>query len=118
MPYVVPSWLRDHVQVPPDASAEQTAADLVRGGREEEQILQAGITGPVVVGLVLGVTAQTQKNGKTIDGCRVDVGGHNPADAQSRGILCGAHNFGPGDGVVVALPGAVLPCGFEMSVRI
>lgn len=117
MPYVVPSWLRDHVQVPPDASAEQIAADLVRVGLEEEQILQATITGPVVVGRVLEVTAKTQKNGKTINWCRVDVGGHNPADAQSRGIVCGAHNFGPGDAVVVALPGAVLPGGFEISAR-
>ena len=31
--------------------------------------------------------------------------------------MCGAHNFAPGDRVVVALPGAVLPGGFEISAR-
>src|SRR5205823_5077551 len=32
-------------------------------------------------------------------------------------IVCGAHNFGPGDHVVVALPGAVLPGGFTITAR-
>lgn len=35
----------------------------------------------------------------------------------SRGIVCGALNFAIGDLVVVALPGTVLPGGFEISAR-
>ena len=35
----------------------------------------------------------------------------------SRGIVCGAHNFEVGDMVVVALPGAVLPGGFQIAAR-
>src|SRR3712207_7111063 len=34
-----------------------------------------------------------------------------------QGIVCGAHNFAPGDLVVVVLPGGVLPGGFEISDR-
>ncbi|MFV0253140.1 MAG: phenylalanine--tRNA ligase subunit beta [Beutenbergiaceae bacterium] len=120
MPYVPITWLRDHVEVPQGTSAEQLAADLVRVGLEEEAVVPAAVTGPLVVGRVLEVTAEPQKNGKTINWCRVDVGAHNDADADggpSRGIVCGAHNFGPGDAVVVALPGAVLPGDFAIAAR-
>src|SRR5699024_8629880 len=75
------------------------------------------ITGPVVVGRVREITKEEHSNGKSIAWCQVDVGEHNPEDAETRGIVCGAHNFGPGDAVVVALPGAVLPGGFEISAR-
>ncbi len=34
-----------------------------------------------------------------------------------QGIVCGAHNFAPGDLVVVILPGGVLPGDFEISAR-
>ena len=34
-----------------------------------------------------------------------------------RGIICGARNFAQGDLVVVALPGTVLPGGFEIASR-
>ena len=43
-----------------------------------------------------------------------------PASASGywpRGIVCGALNFAPGDVVVVALPGSVLPGGFELGSR-
>ena len=36
---------------------------------------------------------------------------------EPQGIVCGAHNFAPGDLVVVVLPGGVLPGGFEISAR-
>jgi phenylalanyl-tRNA synthetase beta chain len=42
---------------------------------------------------------------------------YNTPEGEPRGIVCGAHNFKPGDLVVVALPGAVLPGPFPISAR-
>ncbi|HET8600706.1 MAG TPA: phenylalanine--tRNA ligase subunit beta [Segeticoccus sp.] len=113
------SWLRDYVDVPADATAAQVAASLVRMGLEEEALHGGDIEGPLVVGRVLELTPEKQKNGKTINWCRVDVGenGQRLTDGTPQGIVCGAHNFAVGDLVVVVLPGAVLPGGFEISAR-
>ena len=46
---------------------------------------------------------EPQKNGKTINWCTVDVGDAN-GTGEPQGIVCGAHNFAPGDLVVVVLP--------------
>ena len=121
MPRIPLSWLADHVAVPPGTTAERLAADLVRVGLEEEAVHPAAVAGPLVVGQVVEMTAESQKNGKTIQWCRVDVGDHNErADDGSRiprGIVCGADNFAAGDRVVVALPGAVLPGPFPITAR-
>ncbi len=116
MPRIVMDWLAEHVELPADLTADRLAADLVRVGLEEEAVHGAAVTGPLVVGQVLEVTPEPQKNGKTINWCQVDVGEHN-VDGAPRGIVCGAHNFGVGDLVVVALPGAVLPGPFAISSR-
>ncbi|HEY9562137.1 MAG TPA: phenylalanine--tRNA ligase subunit beta, partial [Nocardioides sp.] len=79
------------------------------------------ITGPLVVGKVLSIEKEPQKNGKVINWCAVDVGAQLNAvhgtEADGVGIVCGAHNFVEGDLVVVCLPGAVLPGNFEISAR-
>lgn len=106
------SWLREFVDVPADATPEDVHAALVRVGLEEEDIHTFEISGPVVVGQVISAEPEPQSNGKTINWCQVDVG-----EAEPRGIVCGAHNFGPGDKVVVSLPGAVLPGPFPISAR-
>ena len=59
---------------------------------------------------------EPQTNGKTINWCTVDVGSAN-GTGEPQGIVCGAHNFAPGDLVVVILPGGVLPGPFEISAR-
>ncbi len=107
------SWLRELVALPPATTTQQIADALTRVGLQVERIEATGadITGPVVVGRVLEFVDEPQKNGKIIRWCQVDVG-EGP-----RGIICGAHNFAAGDAVVVALPGAVLPGGFEISAR-
>ncbi|QCB93860.1 phenylalanine--tRNA ligase subunit beta [Cellulomonas shaoxiangyii] len=122
MPRIPLSWLGEHVALPAGLTAEQLAADLVRVGLEEEAVHASGVTGPLVVGQVVDLTPEPQKNGKTINWCHVDVGAHNDLDGDGnptvpRGIVCGAHNFGAGDRVVVALPGAVLPGPFPISAR-
>ena len=53
MPYVPLEWLRQYVQVRPGTDATALAADLVKVGLEEEQIVPARVTGPLVVGKVL-----------------------------------------------------------------
>ena len=126
MPYVPLEWLRQYVQVRPGTDAAALAADLVKVGLEEEQIVPARVTGPLVVGKVLTQEPKEQSNGKVINYCRVDVGeqyndapgtGKEPSDLPSRGIICGAHNFKPGNSVVVSLPGAVLPGDFKIAAR-
>ncbi|MFE7508795.1 phenylalanine--tRNA ligase subunit beta [Promicromonospora sp. NPDC057488] len=117
MPLIVKDWLADHVELPAGLSAEQLAADLVKVGLEEEAIHPAAVTGPLVVGRVLEMTPEPQKNGKTINWCRVDVGPEHNDEQGARGIVCGAHNFGVGDLVAVSLPGTVLPGPFPIAAR-
>jgi phenylalanyl-tRNA synthetase beta chain len=110
------SFLRDHAGLQPTTSVAQVFQALVRVGLEEEAVHGGDIAGPVVVGEVLSVEPEPQKNGKTINWCQVRVAPGDGADAV-RGIVCGAHNFAVGDQVVVALPGAVLPGGFAIAAR-
>jgi phenylalanyl-tRNA synthetase beta chain len=117
VPLIVKDWLADHVELPAGLTAEQLAADLVKVGLEEEAIHPAAVTGPLVVGRVLEMTPEPQKNGKTINWCRVDVGPEHNDEQGARGIVCGAHNFGVGDLVAVSLPGTVLPGPFPIAAR-
>ncbi|MGP9694930.1 phenylalanine--tRNA ligase subunit beta [Brachybacterium sp. AOP25-B2-12] len=129
MPRIPLSWIGEHTPLADGADAEAVAAALVSVGLEEEAIFGAQVTGPLVVGRVLDLVKEPQKNGKTINWCRVDVGpahdveADDPKDPQpgperpSRGIICGAHNFVAGDLVVVALPGTVLPGPFPIAAR-
>ena len=112
------SWIRDYVDLPADVTTEQLAARLTALGLKLEAIEKPGeqIRGPLVVGKVLTMEAEPQKNGKTIEWCTVDVGDAN-GSGEPQGIVCGAHNFAPGDLVVVILPGGVLPGDFEISAR-
>lgn len=106
-------WLHSLVDLPEDITTEQLGAALTRIGLQVERIEKIGdVSGPIVVGRVLEFSEKEQKNGKVIRWCQVDVGEDEP-----RGIICGAHNFAPGDLVVVSLPGAVLPGGFEITAR-
>ncbi|MEZ0579928.1 phenylalanine--tRNA ligase subunit beta [Nocardioides sp. MH1] len=112
------SWIKEYVDLPADVTTEQLTDRLTDLGLKLEAIHSAGdaITGPLVVGRVLTMEPEPQKNGKTINWCTVDVGGAN-GTGEPQGIVCGAHNFAPGDLVVVILPGGVLPGDFEISAR-
>ena len=104
------SWIRDYADLPADLSSDELARRLTALGLKLEALERPGaeITGPLVVGRVLTMEAEPQKNGKTINWCTVDVGDAN-GSGEPQGIVCGAHNFAPGDLVVVVLPGGVLP---------
>ncbi|HIY94185.1 MAG TPA: phenylalanine--tRNA ligase subunit beta [Candidatus Rothia avicola] len=122
------SWLREYAPVPADASAEDVMATLVKVGLEEEDVHRPTdeLTGPIVVGQVLSMEPETHSNGKTVNWCQVRVvpegqkqtlTGKGIEESGVQGIICGAHNFKPGDKVVVTLPGAVLPGGFAITAR-
>lgn len=112
------SWILDHVDVPAGTTTDDITHRLTLTGLKLEAIESPGrdITGPLVVGRVLTMEPEPQKNGKTINWCTVDVGDAN-GTGEPQGIVCGAHNFAPGDLVVTVLPGGVLPGGFEISAR-
>jgi phenylalanyl-tRNA synthetase beta chain len=105
-------WLAEYVDVPAGTSVEDLDTAFVRLGLEVEEIHRPeGVTGPLVIGKVLEIEELAGFK-KPIRFTRVDVG-----EAEPRGIVCGATNFAAGDSVVVALPGAVLPGGFEIAAR-
>ena len=108
------SWLRAVVATPATEGSHEVAERFVRAGFEVDSIeVEGSVSGPLVVGEIVSFDDEPQSNGKTIRWCQVQVS----EGAQPRGIVCGAHNFAAGDRVVVALPGAVLPGGFEISAR-
>ncbi|MDR0837289.1 MAG: phenylalanine--tRNA ligase subunit beta [Propionibacteriaceae bacterium] len=113
------SWIRELADLPAGLSNAELATAFTRAGLQVEHIEcpADAITGPVVVGQVLDLVEEPQKNGKTIRWCHVDCGPHNPESEPSRGIVCGALNFAVGDFVAVALDGAVLPGGFAIAAR-
>jgi phenylalanyl-tRNA synthetase beta chain len=108
------SWLREHAALPGEVTGRDLAERLTLAGLEVETVDHPGrdLAGPLVVGRVLSFEEESHSNGKTVRWCTVDTG-----DGDPHGIVCGALNFAVGDLVVVALPGAVLPGGFEIGAR-
>lgn len=112
------SWILEYVDVPDGTTTDELTARLTLTGLKLEAVVSPGrdISGPLVIGRVLTMDPEPQKNGKTINWCTVDVGEAN-GTGDPQGIVCGAHNFKPGDLVVTILPGGVLPGGFEIGAR-
>jgi len=112
------SWIMEYVDVPAGTTTDVITRRLTMTGLKLEAVHSPGaaITGPLVVGRVLTKEPEPQKNGKVINWCTVDVADAN-GTGEPQGIVCGAHNFEPGDLVVVVLPGAVLPGDFAISAR-
>lgn len=103
------NWLKEYVDIP--WSPEELADRLTMAGLEVEGVtsLNPGLDN-VVVGRVLEVVLHP--NADKLNVCQVDVG-----EGQPRQIVCGAPNVSQGQTVAVALPGAVLPGGFEIGSR-
>ncbi|MCG5218840.1 phenylalanine--tRNA ligase subunit beta [Streptosporangium sp. KLBMP 9127] len=105
------SWLREYVDLPA-VTAQEVADRLTAAGLKLETIVSHGHEiKNVVVGEVLDIEELADFR-KPVRHCQVEVG-----EAAPRGIICGAVNFSIGDRVPVALPGSVLPGGFEISAR-
>ncbi|WP_433422984.1 phenylalanine--tRNA ligase subunit beta [Microtetraspora malaysiensis] len=105
------SWLREYVDLPA-VTAQEVADKLTSAGLKLEAITAHGHEiKNVVVGQVVVIEELTGFK-KPIRHCLVEVG-----EAAPREIVCGATNFSEGAIVPVALPGAVLPGGFEIGAR-
>jgi phenylalanyl-tRNA synthetase beta chain len=111
------SWLREYVDLPATETGRDVQAKLISAGLEVETVEQLGadLKGPLVVGQVLTIE-ELEGFKKPIRFCTVDVGQAN-GTGEPQEIVCGARNFSVGDKVVVVLPGAVLPGGFEIAAR-
>jgi phenylalanyl-tRNA synthetase beta chain len=113
------SWLLEYAAVPEPVDAGEVARRLTAVGLEVEGIEQVGHDiSSVVVARVLEIEELTGHK-KPIRYCRVTTGGSSAADATGasteRWVICGAVNFTVGDLVPLAVPGAVLAGGFEIS---
>ena len=113
------SWLLEYAPVPSPIDIADVARRLTAAGLEVESFESVGhdVRG-VVVAQVLSVEELPGLK-KPIRYCRVAVSSSqldSPADEAS-GVICGAVNFSAGDRVALALPGAVLPGGFEIGAR-
>ncbi|MGH2815232.1 MAG: phenylalanine--tRNA ligase subunit beta, partial [Actinomycetota bacterium] len=102
------SWLADHVDV--NVSPEALADKLTFAGVEIETVDRVGedLAG-IVTARVLEVTGHPNADKLVL--VRIDAGGDD------RSVVCGAHNFAPGDLVPWAAPGAKLPGGVEVGRR-
>ena len=113
------SWLLEYAPVPSPIDIADVARRLTAAGLEVESFESVGhdVRG-VVVAQVLSVEELPGLK-KPIRYCQVAVSSSQlsgPAEEAS-GVICGAVNFSAGDRVALALPGAVLPGGFEIGAR-
>ncbi len=116
------SWLREYASLPEPVDATEVARRLTAAGLEVESLESVGHdTRGVVVAQVLSIEELSGPLNlkKPIRYCRVAVSESQltgPPEEAS-GVICGATNFAVGDRVALALPGAVLPGGFEIGAR-
>jgi len=101
------SWLKDYIDI--NETPERIADALNMAGLEVEEIIQPGkFLNNVVVGKIL--SKEKHPDAEKLSLCTVDVNRGQPLH-----IVCGASNMQTGDLVPVALLGAKLPSGFEIS---
>ena len=101
------NWLAQYIDLA-DLSTREMADMLTFAGIEVEGMAERGVTTDAVV--VAQVMQKTPVEGSNhLNVCLVDAG-----EGSLRQIVCGAQNYSVGDKVPCALPGAVLPGGWEI----
>jgi phenylalanyl-tRNA synthetase beta chain len=108
------NWIKQYVDID-GVSTDELKRAVTLLGFEVEGVISTGLAPlqNVVVGEIL--TREKIPNlKKEISLCTVNVG---EAHGGVRTIVCGAHNCDAGNRVPVALPGAVLPSGFQIAER-
>jgi phenylalanyl-tRNA synthetase beta chain len=108
------SWLKQYVNLD-GVSTDELKRAVTFLGFEVEGVVSTGLPPlqNVVVGEILTRTKIPNLK-KDISLCTVEVGA---ANGGIRSIVCGAPNCDAGKRVPVALPGAVLPSGFQIALR-
>lgn len=102
------SWLSSHLDLS-SYTTPQLSDLLTFAGIEVEGIEEKGVSSDKVVIAQIKEFVQ-HPNADKLSVCQVDDG-----SGTLRQIVCGAKNFKAGDKVPLALPGAVLPGGFEIK---
>ena len=101
------NWLREFVDLP--KSVDALTELLTLAGVEIEGVEQRGANiGNVVVAQI--TASSPHPNADRLSVCEVDDG-----SGTKRQVVCGAKNYNVGDKVPLALPGARLPNGTEIS---
>jgi phenylalanyl-tRNA synthetase beta chain len=106
------TWLREYCD--PGLGIDDLATALALSGTEVERIASVGVPrvdgnrGLFVVGEVRSVEPHPDADRLRV--CRVAL-----SATDERTIVCGAPNVAPGQAVMVALPGAVLPDGTRLG---
>jgi phenylalanyl-tRNA synthetase beta chain len=106
------AWLKEYCD--PGLSAEEIGARLSMSGTELERIVRVGVpsgdgnAGFFRIGKVM--RADPHPDADRLSVCAVQLAG-----SDMRTIVCGAPNVAPGETVLVALPGAVLPDGTKLG---
>ena len=102
------NWLSSYIDL--EGLGTQEMADMLTfAGIEVEGIQERGVTTDKVV--VAQVMEKTPVEGSDhLNVCMVDAG-----EGSLRQIVCGASNYKVGDKVPCALPGSVLPGGWEIK---
>jgi phenylalanyl-tRNA synthetase beta chain len=105
------SWLLEYAAVDPGTEPAEIARRLTAAGLEVESVEPVG---QEISNVIVGQVAEIEELAgfkKPIRYCRVDTG------SGEQQVICGATNFAVGDRVPLAMPGAVLPGGFEIGAR-
>lgn len=103
-------WLNDYLELPTSDVEELKRAFDYLGHAVEDVVHHTAEWSDVFVGRVERIEAHP--NADSVRVTHVDLG-----DGELQQIICGAWNFEAGAVVPVAIPGAVLPGGFEIGVR-
>ncbi len=102
------NWLDSYIDLS-DLSTQEIADMLTFAGIEVEGLQERGVNTDLVV--VAQVMQKTPVEGSDhLNVCMVDAG-----EGKLRQIVCGASNYKVGDKVPCALPGAILPGGWEIK---
>ncbi len=102
------NWLASYIDIE-GLDTREMADMLTFAGIEVEGIAERGVSTDLVV--VAQVVEKTPVEGSDhLNICQVDAG-----EGALRQIVCGASNYKVGDKVPCALPGAVLPGGWEIK---